>query len=302
MRRFAIQLLLEAGLVAMLCLFAAPAYAGGDCPGMTDYSYANGSCTENGVGDFFNVMQKAYDREYQLGTDRIQRMEDSAPSQSTPIRSGSSSLNAKLAARMVYTSQAHVLYPAWYATQAYPHNAQAREHLTQALTILVDNYRRTAGNYGFNPRLLPDAAAMYIMAAYRVFNGDHYSDAVSARLGAIRILTWMAHNPRVLSLDNAGRQFLAESYAVRAQVLTLLYGDALKRHDRMQIHALRSLARSSLQQELGVDPSTVTLDRLACLGSHPFSCENYLVFMRPAVGGRTTTVQEMRRVISPMAP
>ena len=105
-----------------------------------------------------------------------------------------------------------------------------------------------------------------------------------------------------LALENAERQFLAESYAVRAQVLVLLYGEALKRHDRVQIHALRSLARNSLQQELGVDPSTVTLDRLACLGTHPFSCENYLVLMRPAVGGRTPTVQEMRRVISPMAP
>jgi hypothetical protein len=106
---------------------------------------------------------------------------------------------------MVYRPETHALYHAWYAARAYAHDAQTREHLTQASTLLVNNYYHPGAQVGFNQRLVPDAGERYVMAMDRVFNGDYYSDAVSARVGALHILTRISHNPRVLSLDNAGR-------------------------------------------------------------------------------------------------
>ncbi len=78
-------------VVGALFLLSAPVSASGDCPGMTDYTYNNGSCSENSDG-LYDAMQKSYDRDYELQTGRMQRMEYHS---SSPVLSRSSSSSQK---------------------------------------------------------------------------------------------------------------------------------------------------------------------------------------------------------------
>jgi hypothetical protein len=264
---------------------------------MTDYTYQSGSCSSD-TGDFYSVLQKGYDRDYELGVERNRR-EQTPVSSGVTAHAGGRVSNARLIRGLFYTPQADELYPSWYARQTYPSDARSREALRLSLLKFLENYRASAQRYGYTLNYVPDAELLYIAAAYRAFDGDHFSDAASKKVAGLFVAISLTRTPRYMGLSDAAKQLLAERYAVSAQLMTLLYENAVAKHDTKNVRVLRATARAILRKELGTDPARVKEDQLMCLRPHALSCESYLKFMRASVGGPQLTRADISRMISP---
>jgi hypothetical protein len=295
-------------VTSTLCVGAARA---SDCPGMTDYTYQNGECSDN-TGDIFPAMEKAFDNDYNLGVGR-----DNQEKQSSNARLQNALQHSSMT---IHTSQGnvsdsywrarHIFFMQWekprlpplLAQQLFPHSAKLRREAEPLFEKLVADYRDAGASKGFITTSVADADLLFIICAYKVLDGQHPSDAVSFRVLESQFSILLAHNNAILSMTDEQRQMLAETYAVRGQLLVLIDADARKRHDGAEIASLHRMARTALTRELGADPTSVRIDALPCLYSsnvQEFTCPGWIKMLRAQHGGAPVTAADWQYMMSP---
>jgi hypothetical protein len=157
-----------------------------------------------------------------------------------------------------------------------------RNHQKQMLGL----YEGMVDEYNANPRIaryfLPQARIVFLQAAYRIFNGDRFSDAVASQLGLQAVIYGMSQSPALTRSSDLTKQASYERYIVGAGSFSLGLQWANEHHDQQMLTQLKRLASEALATDLGRSPSDVTLDELPCI-VYPFagfSCRDQLRMMR----------------------
>jgi hypothetical protein len=147
-------------------------------------------------------------------------------------------------------------------------------------------YQAMVDGYNANPRIaryfLPQARIVFLQAAYRVFNGDRFSDAAASQLGLQAVIYRMSQSPALVRISDLAKQASYERYIVGAGSFSLGLQWAIEHHDQQMLTQLKRLASEALATDLGRSPSNMTLDELPCV-VYPFggfSCRDQLKMMR----------------------
>lgn len=147
-------------------------------------------------------------------------------------------------------------------------------------------YETMVDEYNANPRIaryfLPQARIVFLQAAYRIFNGDHFSDAAASQLGLQAVIYGMSQSPALTRSSDLTKQASYERYVVGAGSFSLGLQWANEHHDPQMLTELKRLASQALATDLGQKPSSMTLDELPC-AVYPFggfSCRDQLKMMR----------------------
>jgi len=305
---------LPAMAVVFLILFGSlgiAATAGGDCPGMSDYTYQNGECTDN-TGDIFPAMEKTFDRDYDLGVQRNNEAEQSSDagvrnemrrsSMTIHTAQGDVSDHYWRARHTVFAQWGSPLLPVPLAEQLFPRNAALRRRAEQMFTALVEEYRDNGAHHGYAVTSVGDADLLFVLYAYRAFNGERPKDAISFEVLRSQFGIWETNNNFILGLTDEERQAIVEWYVIRGQLLLLIANDARKRSDHAELAMVRNLARKALTRDTGRDPSGLQLDTLPCLGSseaQEFTCGGWIKMLRAQHGGAAMTAADWQYIMSP---
>jgi hypothetical protein len=165
------------------------------------------------------------------------------------------------------------------AADAAPGDRQRQKQILGLYEAMVDGYNA-------NPRIaryfLPQARIVFLQAAYRVLNGDRFSDAAASQLGLQAIIYGMSQSPALVRSSDLAKQASYERYIVGASSFSFGLQWAIEHHDQQMLTQLKRLASEALATDLGRNPSSITLDELPC-AVYPFggfSCHDQLRMMR----------------------
>jgi hypothetical protein len=165
------------------------------------------------------------------------------------------------------------------AANAAPGDRRGQKQMLGLYEAIVDEYNA-------NPRIaryfLPQARIVFLQAAYRIFNGDHFSDAAASQLGLQAVIYGMSQSPALTRSSDLTKQASYERYVVGAGSFSLGLQWANEHHDPQMLTELKRLAARALATDLGSTPSSMTLDELPCV-VYPFggfSCRDQLKMMR----------------------
>ena len=129
---------------------------------------------------------------------------------------------------------------------------------------------------------VPSARMAFLQAAYRVYNGDRFSDPTAKQLGLQAVMWLMMNSREFLGKSDSEKQALYERYIVQAGSFSLAYQWAGTASDPVTRGQLRRLAAEALLKDMGRDPSTMSLNQLPCVvfPMPMFSCSTQLKVMR----------------------
>jgi hypothetical protein len=165
------------------------------------------------------------------------------------------------------------------AAEAAPGDRHGQQQMLWLYEAMVDEYNA-------NPRIaryfLPQARIVFLQAAYRVLDGDRFSDAAASQLGLQAVIYGMSQSPGLARSNDLTKQASYERYIVGAGSFSLGLQWATEHHDQQMLTQLKRLASEALATDLGRSPSSMTLDELPCV-VYPFggfSCRDQLRMMR----------------------
>jgi hypothetical protein len=193
---------------------------------------------------------------------------------------GSARLRPDVAA-MFFRPPARYAYErlAKMAAAGAPGDPRGQKQILALYVALIDQFNADSGTAKY---FVPSARMVFLQAAYRVFNGDRFSDPVARQLGLQAVIWVMMNSPEFRGESTFEKQALYERYIVLGGLLTLAYRWAGTSPDSMTRAQLRRLAAGELLKDMGRDPSTMSLDQLPCV-AFPLpmiSCQTQLKVMR----------------------
>jgi hypothetical protein len=151
---------------------------------------------------------------------------------------------------------------------------------------MLELYEAMVDEYNANPRVvryfLPQARIVFLQAAYRVFDGDRFSDVAASQLGLQAVIYGLSQSPALTRSSELTKQASYERYVVGAGSFSLGLQWANEHHDPQMLTELKRLASQALATDLGRSPSSMALDELPCV-VYPFagfSCRDQLRMMR----------------------
>jgi hypothetical protein len=239
--------------------------------------------------DFGSVMRRAYAAEAANGAARRQWQHDLQQWALNTELNRMRTIGKRLGAKSQHPNMGALFFrpkkPHAYellsrlATGAAPGNRHGQKRMLGLYEAMVDEYNA-------NPRIaryfLPQARLVFLQAAYRIFNGDHFSDAAASQLGLQAVIYGMSQSPALARSSDLAKQASYERYIVGAGSFSLGLQWANEHHDPQMLTELKRLAARALATDLGNAPSSMTLDELPC-AVYPFggfSCSNQLRMMR----------------------
>jgi hypothetical protein len=244
---------------------------------------------DSGAADFSTVLRRAYAEEAGNDAARRQWQHDlrqwalnTELNQMGTIgnRLGAKSQHPNIDALFFRPKQSHAYeLLSRMAADAAPGNGNHQKRMLGLYETMVDEYN---ANPGIARYFLPQARLVFLQAAYRVFNGDRFSDAAASKLGLQAIIYGMSQSPALTRSSELTKQASYERYVVGAGSFSLGLQWANEHHDPQMLTELKRLASQALATDLGRSPSNVTLDELPCI-VYPFagfSCRDQLRMMR----------------------
>jgi hypothetical protein len=165
------------------------------------------------------------------------------------------------------------------AADAAPGDRQGQKQMLRFYEAMIDEYNASPSIARY---FVPQARVVFLQAAYRIFNGDHFSDAAASHLGLEAVIYGLSQSRTFARLSDLQKQASYERYIVAAGSFSLGCQWAEEHHDQEMLAQLRRLTAEALGKDLGRDPSVVELDQLPCI-VYPFggfSCEEQLRLMR----------------------
>jgi len=252
-------------------------------------SITSTSLADSGGPDFTSVMRHAYRMEEYNDATRRQWQRDLQQwglnaelnrQRMLGADYGSARLRPDVAA-MFFRPPARYAYErlAQMAAAGAPGDPRGQKQILALYMALIDEFNANSGTAKY---FVPSARMAFLQAAYRVFNGDRFSDPAARQLGLQAVIWVMMNSPEFHRKSTFEKQALYERYIVLGGLLTLAYRWAGTSPDSMTRAQLRRLAAEELLKDMGRDPSTMSLDQLPCVAFPlpTISCQTQLKAMR----------------------
>jgi len=252
-------------------------------------SIPSSSLADAGGPDFTSVMRHAYRMEEYNDATRRQWQRDlqqwglnAELNRQRMLGAGYGSARFRPdVAAMFFLPPARYAYErlAQMAAAGAPGDPRGQKQLLALYMVLIDQFNVDSGTARY---FVPLARMVFLQAAYRVFNGDRFSDPVARQLGLQAVIWVMMNSPEFHGKSTFEKQALYERYIVLGGLLTLTERWVETSHDSMTRAQLRRLAAEELLKDMGRDPSTMSLDQMPCVvfPMPMLSCQVQLKLMR----------------------
>jgi hypothetical protein len=239
--------------------------------------------------DFSSVMRRAYATEASNDTARLQWQHDlqqwALNAELNRMRTIGNRLDAKSQHpnidTLYFSPKKSYTYEllSRMAANAAPDDRRGQKQMLGLYEAMVNDYNaspRTARYF------LPQARIVFLQAAYRVFNGDRFSDTAASQLGLQAVIYGMSQSTTFTRNSDLTKQASYERYIVGAGSFSLGLQWANEHHDPQMLTELKRLASQALATDLGRTPASMRLDELPCVVYHfgGFSCRDQLKMMR----------------------
>lgn len=160
-----------------------------------------------------------------------------------------------------------------------PRDPPGQKQILAFYMAVIDDYNTDSSTAKY---FVPSARMAFLQAAYRIFNGDRFSDATARQFGMQALIWVMTNSPEFVGKSDLEKQALYERYIVLAGSFSLAYRLAGTAPGSKLPAQLRHLAAEALLKDMGRDPSVMSLDQLPCVvfPIPMFSCRAQLKGMR----------------------
>jgi len=275
-------IVLSAATVAF-ALVPPPAVAGGDCPGMIDFTYVDGVCHDK-TGETFDTMRQMYRDDYQNQQGMIDRSRSlskngfgmsagSAPR----VREPSPELKRAMALSLV-TRQMHPSDEVdGFVARLHVRDASDRRRVKAQLLQDVSDFDQFGPKHGYSREYILGARMFFLETAYYAYSGEAIDGARGAASLSGQLVLPTAR--WTLGLSDLNRRRAYDSYLLQAVLLR--YWNIYAGHDARRRAVVRRNARYMIVSDLGVDPAQVSMRRLPCNNSPLLSfmsCEKIIQF------------------------